>query len=163
VSSIISETVGLVHKHARHYDEPITIFKKVANEEPTFADVHQLAAGTYWGKRMYPQVVEEWKVYGRLSGERYESEFAAALERGFRSGGWHGALTKGIEVRQGQRKNGYGSAYDLGSKDEAFKWLDIAYRERDFNLISLKTDFLLDPLYSDPRFAELVRKVGLPQ
>jgi tetratricopeptide (TPR) repeat protein len=170
VSPIISETVGLVHKHARHYDEAISIFKKVANEEPTFADVHQLAAVAYWGKRMYPQVVEEWRVYGQLSGDRYESEFAAALERGFRSGGWDGALTKGIEVRQGQRKNGYGSAYDiallyadLGNKDQAFKWLDTAYRERDFNLIGLKTDFLLDPLHSDPRFAELVRKVGLPQ
>ena len=65
----------------------------------------------------------------RLSGERYESEFAAALEQGFRSGGWHGALTKGIEVlRQGQRKNGYESAYDiallyadLGSKDQGFQ------------------------------------------
>jgi serine/threonine protein kinase/Tfp pilus assembly protein PilF len=170
VSPIISETTGLVHKRARHYDDAITIFKKVAKEEPTFADVHQLAAGAYWGKRMYPQVVEEWKVYGRLSGERYESEFAAALEQGFRSGGWHGALTKGIEVRQGQRKNGYESAYDiallyanLGSKDQAFKWLDTAYQEHDFNLINLKTDFLLDPLHSDPRFAELVRKVGLPR
>jgi eukaryotic-like serine/threonine-protein kinase len=170
VSPIISETVGLVHNNARHYDEAIPIFKRVANEEPTFADVHQLAAGAYWGKHMYPQVVEEWKVYGQLSGDRHESDFAAALEQGFRSGGWDGALTKGIEVREAQRKTGYGSAYDiallyadLGSKDEAFKWLDTAYREHDFNLISLKTDFLLDPLRADPRFAELVRKVGLPQ
>ena len=115
-------------------------------------------------------MIEEWKVYCRLSSDLHESEFAAALEQGFRAGGWHGALTKGTEVRQGQRKNGYGSAYDiallyadLGSKDEAFKWLDTAYRERDFNLISLETDFLLDPIRSDPRFAELVRKVGLPQ
>jgi hypothetical protein len=51
----------------------------------------------------------------------------------------------------------------LGDKDQAFHWLDTAYQERDFPLFGLKTDFLLDPLHSDPRFAELVRKVGLPQ
>jgi hypothetical protein len=64
----------------------------------------------------------------------------------------------------------YSSAYqiatlyaDLDDKDRAFKWLNTAYQERDFNLLSLKTDFQLDTLHSDPRFAELVRKVGLPQ
>ena len=73
-------------------------------------------------------------------------------------------------MRQAQRKTGYSSAYkiaqlyaDLGNKDQAFKWLGIAYQERDFNLIGLNTDFLLDSLRSDARFAELVKKVGLPQ
>jgi len=116
-------------------------------------------------------VLEEWKLWGQL-GSRYESELAAALEQGFRSGAGRGALTKGIEVRQEQRKTGYtgASAYiiarlyaDLGNKDQAFKWLDTAYREHDFELIKLKTDFLLDPLRSDPQFADLVRNVGLPQ
>ena len=52
---------------------------------------------------------------------------------------------------------------ELGEKDQAFQWLNTAYQERDWLLVDLKTDFLLDPLRSDPRFAELVRKVGLPQ
>ena len=84
--------------------------------------------------------------------------------------GWNGALRKGIEARQAQRKTGYSSAYDiaglyaeLGDKDQAFRWLNTAYQERDWWLVGLKTDFLLDPIRSDPRFAELVRKVGLPQ
>ena len=120
---------------------------------------------------MYPQVIEEWNAYGKLSGDRNESEIASALEQGFRSAGWKGALTKDIETRQVQRQTSHSSAYriaalyaDLGDKDEAFRWLNTAYQERDsLSLLGLKTDFLLDPLRSDPRFAELVRKVGLPQ
>jgi hypothetical protein len=36
---------------------------------------------------MYPQVIEEWKTFGQLSGDRNEFEFASALEQGFRSAG----------------------------------------------------------------------------
>ena len=52
---------------------------------------------------------------------------------------------------------------ELGDKDQAFRWLNTAYQERDWWLEGLKTNFQLDPIRSDPRFAELVRKVGLPQ
>jgi len=52
---------------------------------------------------------------------------------------------------------------DLGDKDQAFRWLDIAYQEHDWLLIGLKTFVPFDPLRSDPRYAELVRKVGLPK
>lgn len=51
----------------------------------------------------------------------------------------------------------------LGDNRRAFEWLDAAYRERNLGLMRLNTDFLLDPVRSDPRFAELVRKVDLPQ
>jgi tetratricopeptide (TPR) repeat protein len=170
LSPIISFTVGSIHLDARRYDEAIAVCKKSANENPTFASAHQCLVFAYLGKRMYPQVIEEWKAVGQLSGDRNESEFASALEQGFHSGGWKSALTKGIEARQAQRKAGYYSAYaiaslyaGLGDKDMAFQWLNTAYQERDYLLESLKTDFQLDPIRSDPRFAELVRKVGLPQ
>jgi hypothetical protein len=52
---------------------------------------------------------------------------------------------------------------DLGDEEQAFRWLDTAYREHDWLLIGSNTYFQLAPLRSDPRFAELVRKVGLPQ
>ena len=42
------------------------------------------------------------------------------------------------------------------------QWLDMAYQARDVHLEFLKTDFWLDPLRADPRFAQLVSKVGLP-
>jgi eukaryotic-like serine/threonine-protein kinase len=170
LSAIISKQIGDVHISARRYDEGIAACRQLANENPAFAQAHYCLAYGYWGKRMYPQVVEEWKAYGQLSGDKNESDFASAIEQGFRSARWKSALTKGIEAAKAGRKNGYVSAYhiadlysDLGNKDQAFQWLNTAYQERDTYLLGLKTDFLLDPLRSDPRFAELVRKVGLPQ
>jgi tetratricopeptide (TPR) repeat protein len=170
LSPIVSYQVGDVHISTRQYDEAIAVCKKVADENPTFTMAHACLVNAYWGKRMYPQVIREMRTHGQLSGDRNASKFASALEEGFRSGGWKDALTKGIEVLQAQRKTGYSSAYniaalyaDLEEKDQAFRWLNIAYQERNAGLLRLKTDFLLDPIRSDSRFAELVRKVGLPQ
>ncbi len=167
LSAIISSEVGYIQFLARQYDESIVSCKKVANEDPTYAQAYSCLAYTYWGKHMYSQVIEAWKAVGRLSGDRNESDFAFAVEHGFRSGGWKGALTKGIGIRLEQRKTGYYSAYeiallyaDLGEKDEAFRWLNTAYQERD-RIIGLNTDFQFDSVRSDPRFAEVVRKVGL--
>src|SRR5262249_23703382 len=112
----------------------------------------------------------EFKAFTGLTGNRDEILFASALEQGFRSGGWKGALTKGIKIRLEQRNTGYVSPYfiallyaDAGDKEQAFHWLNTAYQERDGGLLSLKTDFQLDLIRSDPRFVELVHKVGLPQ
>jgi eukaryotic-like serine/threonine-protein kinase len=169
LSPITTYTLGNINISARRYEEAIVICKKLANETH-FPPAHSCLALGYWAKRMHPQVIEELKAYGQLSGDRNESDFASAMEQGFRAAGWKGALTKGLELRQAQRMMGYSSAYqiatlyaDAGDKDRAFKWLNTAYQERDLNLLALKTDFLLGPLRSDPRFGELVRKVGLPQ
>ena len=169
LSTTISSEVGYIHFLARQYDEAIASCKKVANADPTFAQAYSCLAYAYWGKRMYPQVIEAWLAAGRLFGDRNESDFALAVEHGFRSGGWKRALTEGIEIRLEQRKARYYSAYDIallyadmGEKEQAFRWLNTAYQERD-RMIGLKTDFQFDSMRSDPRFAELVRKVGLTQ
>jgi len=51
----------------------------------------------------------------------------------------------------------------LGDKDEAFAWLDRAYADRSFYLTWIKVDPQMDSLRLDPRFADLMRRVGLPQ
>ncbi len=50
----------------------------------------------------------------------------------------------------------------LGEKDEAFAWLEKAFAARDKGLTCLKIDPCLDPLRSDSRFQDLVRRVGFP-
>jgi hypothetical protein len=70
----------------------------------------------------------------------------------------------------GLSKQKYVSAYDfavihagLGEENEAFAWLDRAYDERTVWLTYLKVDPSLDSLRSDPRYADLLRRMGLPQ
>jgi tetratricopeptide (TPR) repeat protein len=49
----------------------------------------------------------------------------------------------------------------MGEKDQAFAWLEKACEERAGQVVFLKVDVEWDPLRSDPRFAGLVRRVGL--
>lgn len=72
------------------------------------------------------------------------------------------------ELEQLAREQGVG-AYEvafidaaLGRKEKAFQWLEIAYQQHDSGLLCLKVDPCLDPLRSDSRFNELIRRVGLP-
>jgi hypothetical protein len=51
----------------------------------------------------------------------------------------------------------------LGDRDQTFQLLDRCYEERSPWLTWLKSDPALDPLRSDPRFADLLRRMGLPQ
>jgi eukaryotic-like serine/threonine-protein kinase len=50
----------------------------------------------------------------------------------------------------------------LGDKEHAIEWLEKAYQRRAHWLRALKTDFTFDPLRSDPRFKDLLRRIGLP-
>ena len=169
LSLIVAANVGLVRVSARRFDEAIAACDKLAHSDPTFARAHWCLFYAYWGKRDYAKAVDEFKLYAQLSTSQNDLDFASALERGFRAGGWKAGIPQALEVRLAQRKRGYASPFEiatyyaeLGEKEQAFQWLDTAYHEHDYLIESLKTDFKLDPLHADPRFDELVRKVGIP-
>jgi TolB-like protein/predicted Ser/Thr protein kinase len=172
LSPIIMTVQGSVYRDDRQFDKAIEIYKKVIADNPTFSIVHVHLALAYWAEHKYPETLQEFKTAAELAGNKNYIEDNAAQEAGYRSGGWPGALRNSIELSLARRKakRDYVSAYqlatlyaDLGEKEHAFEWLNTAYQERDVFLINLRTDFLVDPLRSDPRYAELVRKMGFPQ
>jgi len=68
-----------------------------------------------------------------------------------------------------QSKERFVSAYDiaaihvgLGNTNQAFEWLDKAYEERSGFLPYIKCDRRFNPLHSDPRYQDLLRRIGLP-
>jgi adenylate cyclase len=101
-------------------------------------------------------------------------EVAADVHRGFAVSGYRGAMSeyaKALEAMQAAKKGFFPAALAevytaLGDKDRAFYWLEQAYEHPenaslDWGLMIIKQDRLLGPLRNDPRFAELVRRVGL--
>jgi eukaryotic-like serine/threonine-protein kinase len=171
LSPIIAMSRGMAYTTDRQPDKGLEIIKGVITQNPTFGRAHTSLAMAYWATHHYPEAIQEFKTGSQLEGDKNYVEWANALEVGFRSGGWPGALRKGIEVSlvQRQAKSGYISPYgiaqlyaDLGDKERAFQWLNTAYHEHDPGVTFLPTDFLFDSLRSDPRYAELVREVGFP-
>jgi len=172
LSPIIGFAQVEAHTFARQFDQAIEMYKQLIADNPTFGAAHQGLSNAYWGEHKYPEAIQEFKIAAQLLSDKNYIEMAAAQEAGFRSGGWPGALRKGIETMLSQRKarTGYVSPSaiaqfyaELGDKDHAFEWLNTAYQEHDDGLLSLRTLFTFDSLRSDPRYAELVRKIGLPQ
>ena len=172
LSPIISYAQAEAYTFDHQFDKAIAMDRKLIEENPSFAVVHLGLVSAYWGKHEYPQVVQELETYARLSGDKNYIEYTAALATGFRSGGWPSGAHKAIEVLIAQHKSGSNSlaSYliaqlyaDLGEKDHAFEWLNTAYQEHSVWMILIRGDYSFDPIRSDPRYAELVRKLGFPQ
>jgi serine/threonine protein kinase len=168
-SLIITEQVGMIRVWTQQYDQGLELCKKVAVDNPGFSRVHDCLAQAYEGKHMYAESIAEVKKYAELSGLKSMAAQAAAMEEGFKQGGWKAAMRKAAVVLTEQRQNGEavlasaiaGCYAEAGDKEAAFKWLDVGFREHDRDLIGLKTFPRFQSLRSDPRFAELVKKIGL--
>ena len=92
------------------------------------------------------------------------------MKEAYAKAGWNGFLQARLAELLARSKQAYVLEFSiatlyarLGQKEEAFAWLEKAYQARDYRLTQLNVRNDLDSLRSDPRFTELVRKVGLPQ
>ncbi len=167
LSPIIAFSLVEAHMHARQWDKAIEEAKKIASENPTFGRVHTGLAQGYWAQKKYPEAIEEFKTAARLMNDANDAEFATAMESGYKTGGWPKALQEAIAVRLKQQKKGYVASLhiaelyaDLGDRDRAFEWLENGYKEHDFFMEPLRTEFQLDSLHADPRYAALLKKMG---
>jgi TolB-like protein/DNA-binding winged helix-turn-helix (wHTH) protein len=128
---------------------------------------HWNLAYDYEGAGRREDSAREWEQAIRMLGF---TELANSMHRGLDRGGYNGALSAlvaGIEVADSQGNPSppffVGMMYGfLGQKDRAFYWLERGYKDRSPSYSSLNVDPCWDPLRDDPRFKDLVRRVGLP-
>ncbi len=99
-----------------------------------------------------------------------QAQTASALRKSYEASGLRGFWQKKLGLLREEAKRRYIPPSEfadiyarLGEKDQAFTWLEKEYAMHDGWLVLLKVHPKYDSLRSDPRFAELLRRVGLSQ
>ena len=160
--------LGQVLLFLRHYDEAIEALRKTAELDQTFWLSHNFLGRAYEQKGRLPEAIAEFQRAIQL--EPAAAENRSMLGHAHAVSGNKVQALKMVDDLKELSKTSYVPPYNiaivyagLGEKDQAFAWLDRAFSERSGYLTWLTTDPQLDVLRSDPRFADLVRRVGLPQ
>lgn len=164
---MISTWVGLRYYMARNYASAIEQNRDSVALDPNFAAAHLMLGEDYLQAGNYGESVNELTKAATLSGESplYTAQVAVALAA---AGRRSEALQIAHELQATSSKR-YVSPYGLaqihaalGSKDDAFGWLQAAYEDRAVWLEYLAVDPVFDRNRSDPRFQDLLSRIGLP-
>ena len=166
----LNEHVNEVFYHKRQYQNAIEVLRRCVELNPNDMGTHWELGILYDQTGMREEAISEWERMFVLSGYEEQYGFAEDLKTGYLISGRRGALNRllnNLERVSRQRHvppDVMAYLYEsLGDKERAFVWLQKAYDEHNHEIVGLKTDLMWDRLRSDPRFEDLVRRVGLPQ
>ena len=166
LSRIINANLGLHYYYARKFDDSIVQLKKTISLEESFFVPHQYLGRTYIQKGMYKEALAELERARELSGNA--PEVVASLGHAYAVAGRTSDAQKALADLDEIARERYVLPYfraavytGLGDKDQAFAWLERAFEERHPGLVLVNIDPRFDTLRSDPRFADLIRRLGV--
>jgi serine/threonine protein kinase/Tfp pilus assembly protein PilF len=166
LSLTINVVLGNQFYHARQYDRAIEHHLNTLEMNPNNSHAHFSLGLAYTQKGVFKEAIEELEKAVTLS-ER-NAFVLATLGYAYGLAGMRGEAMKILDEVLEQSKQRYITPYaiamvyiGLGKKDQAFQWLEKALEERSTTMAWLKVDAILDALRSDPRFTELMKKMGL--
>jgi TolB-like protein/DNA-binding winged helix-turn-helix (wHTH) protein/tetratricopeptide (TPR) repeat protein len=167
LSLVINSDEGIVFSSARQYDQAIEYFKKAMEMDPNFPDTHAMLGWTYVRKGMYQEAISEFEKARALFGSP-TSQLDGLIYAYGRSGNRSEALKVRDKLERLTKQHNAQIPWEnwvyihigLGDHDKAFAILEKAYRE-GLSVKRLLDAPYLDPLRSDPRFQDLVRRVGV--
>lgn len=167
VSIVVKNASGWILLFARQYDEAIAACQKVIEMDPDYGEVYSQLRRAYEQKGMYPEAhaaderFRMFKTKGRLRTNQLSNPTTISGAKSY----WQKMLEL---ARQDVKDNVEAARFrmveiytQLGEKDRAFEWLGKLYEDHNFWMPFLKVHAHLDPLRSDPRFNDLLKRIGL--
>jgi eukaryotic-like serine/threonine-protein kinase len=164
LSILNNRNLGYTYYFARQYDKAIDQLQKTLDLDPSFVPAHTVLGSAYLQKSANQQAFAEFeKALSIAPGD------TQALWRLGYADAVTGRKAEAQKVLDDLSKKKYvpalamGIIYTgLGQRDKAFQWLEKSYEEHDSGPFSfVKVYPIFDPLRSDPRFADLLRRMNL--
>jgi TolB-like protein/tetratricopeptide (TPR) repeat protein len=168
LSLLMNMTPALNFYLARRHDEAIEQLQRIIEMEPNFIVARSVLGSVLVQKGLYDEAVAEYeKVMDLIKGAAMvETSVKAVMAHALAKSG---KRSESMNLLEAVTQAGTASPYSiagvyaaLGDSDSTFAWLEKAYEQRDVQMVSLKVDPTLDGVRTDPRFAGIVRLVGLP-
>jgi len=164
LSTVVNTHVGYRLFFARRYDEAIEALKQTLELDQTNPLTHTVLGYTYAEKGMYREAIAAYQEAIKLGGDGPSTQIymgAAYAKAGERERAQ--AILKQLETSKEYVSPGELAILyvALGEREQAFTSLEKAYAAHDLQLQYLGVDPAFDSLRSDPRFADLLRRVGL--
>jgi eukaryotic-like serine/threonine-protein kinase len=168
LSPIINTSLGVTLMSAGEYGNGFELLKRTFELAPTFPEPHLWVSKAYAGRGLYPEALSEAQQAATYSGRapRYVAGVGDALAAAGKRAEAHSIIDELVR----SSKSGHVSPFyiaevysTLGERDQAFEGLEKAYQLRDDELVWILIDPSFDNIRSDPRYADLLRRMGLPQ
>ena len=168
VSVIMNRIYADILVDGRKYDEAIRQYQRVIDLDPNFPTAHYFLGRAYEAKGMYDDAVRSYTRSAELG--TVLKDVLVKTNDVYKKSGWKAYVQFNLDqlvVNTPERRFPpflIATFYArLGRDDEALQWLEKGYEERDFRMTLISVAFEFDRLRSDPRFRELVRRMGLPE
>src|SRR5262245_29423349 len=168
LSLLISALRGFILTNARHYDEAIEQLRRVIALDPNNYMAHWFLGVAYTNNRRFAEAMATSERAVVLSSRAPGALGALGMCYGLagRRVEANKTLDELLELNRRRYVTPVAVSWvytGLGDKDRAFAWLEKAYQERSNFMAYLKVIPTADPLRSDPRFDDLLRRMGLLQ
>jgi tetratricopeptide (TPR) repeat protein len=172
LSPEIVSRMGSTFLFMGRYDEAVAQYQKALDLNPNLSQVRAELAWAYAMKHMYPQALAEYdKIATQDKAVAAENQFVAGVL------GWtygvSGRRADALKIAHQFRDLSSPTYVDfymvagiyagLGDKDEAFRLLEEGYKQRSGGMVYLGLDVMWHGLRSDPRYIDLLYRMGLPQ
>ena len=165
-----NDNLGQEYVVGGEYDLAIDQFKKVVEMDPSFASVHGGLSNAYLFTGKYDLWIEEWETQFNLSHQPEYEAIAKNVGKVYAQSGIEAALREWARQEAELSKRQYADPAHIGfiyaragDKDQAFAWLEKGLKEKSEAMQYLKTDHMADSLRSDPRYADMLKQMGMLQ